>query len=232
MPLPYIECLRNAGARTAIVAPGETGEPEELLEPFDGLVLVGGGDLRPTTYGGDPSEPNTYDVSDERDSFEMELLRAADRLGMPALCICRGMQVLNVAYGGTLHQHLPAVDGLLEHGVPIQDTESLHEVDVEPESLLMRAIDRPVLRCSSHHHQGVDRVGERLRVSGRSRDGLVEAIELVGGDDERRGWIVGVQWHPEDTARDDPAQQALFDGLVRASLRGGKAAASAVTAGD
>jgi GrpB-like predicted nucleotidyltransferase (UPF0157 family) len=125
------------------------------------------------------------------------------------------MQVMNVAYGGTLHQHLPAIPGLLEHGVPVDDTESLHEVDVEPESLLMATTRAPVLRCSSHHHQGVNRVGEGLRVSGRSRDGLVEAIELVPEhEDDWTRWVVGVQWHPEDTAGTDEEQEALFQGFT------------------
>jgi putative glutamine amidotransferase len=227
VPLPYIECLRNAGARTAIIAPGEIGDPDELLEPFDGLVLVGGGDVHPSTYGGDPSEPNTYDVSIERDELEIALVRTADRLRMPALCICRGMQVMNVAYGGTLHQHLPAIPGLLEHGVPVDDTETLHEVDVEPESLLMATTRASVLRCSSHHHQGVNRIGDGLRVSGRSRDGLVEAIELVPEDDDDwTRWVVGVQWHPEDTAGTDPDQQLLFEAVVRmAHLRSTRATA-------
>jgi putative glutamine amidotransferase len=215
VPLPYIERLREAGARTAIVAPGEVGDPQELLDPFDGLVLVGGGDLDPATYGGDPSEPNTYGVSAERDAIEIALVRAADRMRMPALCICRGMQVLNVAYGGTLHQHLPSMPELLEHGVPLDDTETLHEVDVDPTSLLMATTRTDVLRCSSHHHQGVARVGEELRVGGRSRDGLVEAIELVPeNEDDWTRWVVGVQWHPEDTATTDPTQRALFDGLT------------------
>jgi putative glutamine amidotransferase len=233
VPLPYVDCLREAGARTAIVAPGEIGDAEELLEPFDGLVLVGGGDLHPATYGGDPDEPNTYDVSEDRDTLEIDLVRAADRLRMPALCICRGMQALNVAYGGTLHQHLPAIPGLLEHGVPVQDTESLHDVDVETDSLLMATTREPVLRCSSHHHQGVDRVGDGLRVSGRSRDGLVEAIEVVPDDeDDWARWIVGVQWHPEDTVRDDPAQRSLFEALVQlARIRSTRASASRPASG-
>jgi putative glutamine amidotransferase len=215
VPLPYIERLREAGARTAIVAPGELGDPEELLEPFDGLVLVGGGDLDPATYGGDRAEPHTYGVSAERDAIEIELVRAADRMRIPALCICRGMQVLNVAYGGTLHQHLPSMPELLEHGVPLDDTEALHEVDVDPTSLLMATTRADVLRCSSHHHQGVAHLGEQLRVGGRSRDGLAEAIELVPeNDNDWTRWVVGVQWHPEDTAATDPAQQALFDGLA------------------
>ena len=227
VPLPYIERLREAGARIAIVAPGEKGDPEELLEPFDGLVLVGGGDLDPSTYGGDPSEPHTYGVSAERDRIEIELVRATDRLRMPALCICRGMQVLNVAYGGTLHQHLPSIPGLLDHGVPLDDTEALHEVDVDPSSLLMATTRADVLRCSSHHHQGVAQIGQGLRVGGRSRDGLAEAIELVPEtEDDWTRWIVGVQWHPEDTARSDPAQQALFRGLVTmATIRSTRARA-------
>ncbi|HEX6131529.1 MAG TPA: GrpB family protein [Actinomycetota bacterium] len=225
VPLPYVERLRAAGARTAIVAPGETGDPEELLEPFDGLVLVGGGDVDPSRYGGERTD-HVYGVEPDRDETELELLLAADRLRMPSLCICRGMQLMNVAFGGTLVPHLPAVDGMLEHGVPVADTQTVHDVKVAPESLLMATTRADVLRCSSHHHQGVDRLGEGLVATGWSDDGLVEAIELppVDEDDWTR-WVVGVQWHPEDTARDDPAQQALFDGLVRlAEVRGTRAA--------
>ena len=122
------------------------------------------------------------------------------------------MQVLNVAFGGTLHQHLPDMPGLLPHGVPVDDTESLHDVEVEDGTLLRAATGARSLACSSHHHQGVDRVGDGLRASGRSSDGLVEALEPADGG---AGWTVAVQWHPEDTAAIDPAQQSLFDELVR-----------------
>jgi len=213
VPGPYIDRVRAAGGRSAIIPPGELGRADELLEPFDGLLLVGGGDIDPSRYGGDPDGEHTYGVEPDRDALEVDLLLAADRDRMPTLCICRGMQVMNVAFGGTLHQHLPDVPGLLEHGVPVLDIDSLHAVEVEPESRLFAATDRPSLTASSHHHQGVHVLGDGLVATGRTSDGLVEAIERDYGTG-RDGWMLGVQWHPEDTAAADPAQQALFDGLV------------------
>ena len=211
VPAPYLDALRRAGARTAIVAPGEMVDPAELLEPFDGLVLVGGGDVDPMRYGAERGAHN-YGVDPERDAFEIALVLAADRAAMPTLCICRGAQVLNVAFGGTLHQHLPDIDGLLEHGVPLEGTSSMHDVEAAQETKLGGATTTPTLRCSSHHHQGIATVGTGLTVAGRSSDGLVEAIER---DVTEAGWVVGVQWHPEETAATDPSQQALFDTLVR-----------------
>ncbi|MGZ4149078.1 MAG: gamma-glutamyl-gamma-aminobutyrate hydrolase family protein, partial [Actinomycetota bacterium] len=224
VPAPYLDALRHADARTAIVSPGEVGEPEELLAPFDGLLLVGGGDVHPARYGAEPDEAHNYGVEPDRDEFEIHLLLAAERMRMPVLCICRGMQVMNVAYGGTLTQHLPDVPGMLAHGVPTAGTESVHDVAVEPVSRLYAATKSSALSCSSHHHQGVDRVGDGLVVCGRSSDGLVEAIEREASFDDDDSWIIGVQWHPEDTAAKDPAQQALFDGLaLLARVRGTKA---------
>lgn len=213
VPAHYLDALRRAGARSAIVAPGEEGTPEEILEPFDGLLLVGGGDVDPARSGAAPGD-HLYGVETDRDEFEFALLHAADRLGVPTLCICRGMQVMNVAYGGTLHPHLPDVPDLLEHGVPIEGTETIHGVTPEPRSRLAAATETSVLACSSHHHQGVDRLGDGLRVTGRSDDGLIESIERdVEGDGST--WMLGVQWHPEETAMRDLAQQSLFDCLAR-----------------
>jgi putative glutamine amidotransferase len=175
------------------------------------LLLVGGGDVDPVRYGAQRGA-HDYGVDPQRDAFEIALLHAAERLAMPTLCICRGAQVLNVAFDGTLHQHLPDIDGLLEHGVPLDGTTSMHDVDAAQETKLGGATTASTLRCSSHHHQGIATVGRRLTVSGRSSDGLVEAIER---DMTHPGWILGVQWHPEETAASDPAQQALFDTLVR-----------------
>jgi len=211
VPAPYLDALRRAGARTAIVAPGEMADPGELIGPFDGLLLVGGGDVDPMRYGAQPGAHN-YGVDPERDAFEIALVHAADRAAIPTLCICRGAQVLNVAFGGTLHQHLPDIDGLLEHGVPLDGTMAMHDVDTAQETKLGGAVTVPTLRCSSHHHQGIATVGRGLTVSGRSSDGLVEAIER---DIRETGWLVGVQWHPEETAATDAAQQALFDTLIR-----------------
>jgi putative glutamine amidotransferase len=224
VPGPYIDGLRRAGARTVIVAPGEVGDPEELLEPFDGLVLIGGGDIDPARYGGPTDHAHLYGVEPDRDAFEIELLLAADRVRMPTLCICRGMQVMNVAFGGTLHPHLPDMPGMLEHGVPVLDTQSLHDVEVEPASRLFATTKSSLIASSSHHHQGVDQVGDGVLVTGRTSDGLAVAIEPARPLDENETWMLGVQWHPEDTAGTDPAQQSLFDAVAGlARLKGTRA---------
>ena len=227
VPAPYVDALRRSGARTAIVSPGEPAEAEQILEPFDGLLLVGGGDVDPDAYGAEPDTEHNYGIEAERDAFEIELLHAAERRRVPTLCICRGMQVMNVAYGGTLHQHLPDMPGLLQHGVPLEGTETLHTVSPEPTSYLAAMTKSGDLMCSSHHHQGVAALGGGLRATGHSPDGLVEAIELEvrpTNDPTLEPWIVGVQWHPEETASTDPAQQSLFDALVLlARLRGARA---------
>jgi putative glutamine amidotransferase len=226
VPGPYIDALRRSGARALIVSPGDTTDPEELLATFDGLMLVGGGDVDPVRYGGDATAEHTYGVEPDRDQLEIDLLLAADRIELPTLAICRGMQVMNVAFGGTLHQHLPDMPGMLEHGVPIADTVSTHHVEPASGSRLEATTKAGTLSCSSHHHQGVDRLGQGIVATGSSSDGLVEAIERGENDpdDVHETWMVGVQWHPEDTAEHDPAQQAIFDGLVTvARWRGSRA---------
>jgi putative glutamine amidotransferase len=215
VPKLYLDALRRAGARTAILSPGEEGTPEEILEPFDGLLLVGGGDVDPGRYGAEPGD-HLYGIEPDRDELEIALLHAADRLALPTLCICRGMQVMNVAFGGTLHQHLPDHTDLIEHGVPLEGTQTIHDVTPDPGSRLSAVTKAGTLASASHHHQGVDRLGEDMAVAGRSRDGLIEAIERIVPDqrDPRATWMVGVQWHPEETAEHDPAQQSLFEALT------------------
>lgn len=220
VPAPYVDALRRSGARTAILSPGEEGTPEEILEPFDGLLLVGGGDVEPGRYGSEAQE-HVYGVEPDRDELEISLLRAAERAELPTLCICRGMQVMNVAFGGTLHGHLPDLPDLLEHGVPTAGTQTIHEVRVTRGSRLFAATQRTTLSCSSHHHQGVDGLGEGIVVTARSPDDLVEAIELPVRNNDDLRFFLGVQWHPEDTAEDDPSQQALFEGFVNIARREG-----------
>ena len=227
VPGPYLDRLRAAGARTAIISPGESGDAEEILEPFDGLMLVGGGDVDPSRYGQEPSE-NIYGVEPDRDAFEIDVLHAADELGIPTLCICRGMQIMNVAFGGTLVQHLPEVPRTQEHGAPVADERTMHEVRSDERSRLRATTGVEVISCSSHHHQAPDRIGDGLRATGWTADGVVEAIERERDDQDERpyeaGWMLGVQWHPEETAANDPSQQALFGALSGlARLRGSRA---------
>jgi gamma-glutamyl-gamma-aminobutyrate hydrolase PuuD len=186
--------------------------------------LVGGGDVDPAQYGAEPDLEHNYGVEPDRDALELGLIHAADRAHLPTLAICRGMQVMNVAFGGTLHQHLPDLSGMLAHGVPLDDSLTTHDVKAAPGSRLLATAGVDVLSCSSHHHQGVDRIGDRLAPTGWSDDGLVEAIELQVEDPYADTWMLGVQWHPEDTATTDTEQQALFDDLVRqAHWRGTRA---------
>ena len=209
LPATYVEAVARAGGHPVLLSALDPGPAKELLEPFDALVLAGGGDIDPAAYGQEPAA-EVYGVDPDRDRLEMDLLAEAMRNGKPALCICRGMQVANVALGGTLVQHLPDVPEMGEHGVPLGGG-TVHEIRVAGGSMLAEALGGAVATATCHHHQGVDRLGEHLVASGWSADGLVEGLEL---NDQGTGWLLGVQWHPEETAAGDPAQQALFGALV------------------
>jgi putative glutamine amidotransferase len=212
LPESYVAALGRAGARTALVPPAQPVAAEQVLAPFDALLLAGGGDIEPARYGA-AAHPAQYGTDPDRDELESELVLAADRLGMPVLGICRGVQLLNVAFGGTLLQHLPDVPGLLEHRG--EGERALHRVRVGPGSRLAGALGRAEVDALSHHHQGLDRLGEGLRASAWSPDGLVEGIE------RERGWTVGVLWHPESTAGADPAQHDLLRAFVAEASRRG-----------
>ena len=212
VPDSYVEAVRRAGGRPVLLPAPDDAGPEELLAAFDALVLVGGGDVDPARYGAGQRHPDVYGVDQERDQLEIDLIRHADRSELPTLAICRGIQVLNVAFGGTLHQHLPDVPHLDQHRFPAGHS-FLHEVKAAEGTRLAEAAGSVALQCLSAHHQGVDEVGEGLVPVAWSGDGLIEALE------RDRGWIVGVQWHPEETAADDPAQQSLFGALVAEARR-------------
>ncbi len=214
VPDAYVSALHRAGVRAVLVPTVAIDDPEATLAPFDGLLLAGGGDIEPSRYGGQP-HPEVYGVDAARDAAELALVRAALVVGVPVFAICRGMQVLNVALGGTLHQHLPDLQGMDLHGQPGRDLSVVHDVKVTEGTLLAQAGGRSVLRCTSHHHQAVDRLGAGLTAVAASGDGLVEAVEL---EDPGNRWVLGVQWHPEMTASDDHSQQALFNALAEACV--------------
>jgi putative glutamine amidotransferase len=211
-PTPYVEALQRAGALEAILMPVaiDDGDAGGILDRFDGLLLLGGGDLRPEEYRQERRE-TVYGVVPHRDRFEIALVRAAVASSLPTLAICRGHQVLNVALGGSLDQHIGDRAGGLDHGKPgVPGGSSVHDIELDRGSRLAEAMQVTQATCSSHHHQAVDRAGDGLRATARAPDGVVEGIELDGD-----AWIVGAQWHPEDTAADDAAHQRLFDTFVR-----------------
>ncbi|MFD7137195.1 gamma-glutamyl-gamma-aminobutyrate hydrolase family protein [Streptomyces sp. NPDC059894] len=208
-----VEAVWRSGGEPVTVhphAPGGTADPDEVaarLARFDGLLLPGGGDIAPHRYGAADAHEAVYDVDDEQDAFDLELARQALAAGMPLLAVCRGLQVVNTVLGGTLHQDM---------GGPEREHRHVrHPVSLAPGSALSRVTGADKAEASCYHHQRVDRLGEGLSVTARAADGTVEAVEVAGGD----GRFLAVQWHPEDTAHEDPVQQRLFDALVR-SARG------------
>ena len=210
VPEGYVAALDRAGACPVLLPPGTGPTAHDVLAHFDGLLLAGGGDVEPARYGA-AAHPEVYGVDPVRDQAELDLVGAAIDLGIPTLAICRGLQVLNVALGGTLYQHLPELDGMDLHGHPREDASVLHDVKVAGGTRLAEACGREVVRGTSHHHQAIDRPGDGLTVVALSGDGVIEGVELSHPD---APWLVGVQWHPEITASQDPVQQALFDALV------------------
>ncbi|WP_254885998.1 gamma-glutamyl-gamma-aminobutyrate hydrolase family protein [Streptomyces sp. NA02950] len=205
------EAVWRAGGEPATIhphAPGGTADPAEVaarLERFDGVLLPGGGDLDPRRYGGGPAHTSVYDVDGEQDGFDLELARRALESGVPLLAVCRGLQVVNTVLGGTLEQDMGGQDRDHRHLV--------HPVALRPGSLVARATGAEKVDVSCYHHQRTDRLGAGLEVTATAADGTVEACERPTA----RGWFTAVQWHPEDTAHRDPAQQGLFDALVRAA---------------
>jgi putative glutamine amidotransferase len=195
LPRSYIDAVQRAGGMAIMLPPDERAidEPDAVLELVDGLILAGGADIDPDAYG-DERHDTTVGTVPERDTFEIALTRRAFELDLPLLGICRGMQLMNVARGGTLLQHLPESHGHHEHRRnPGSFDGADHDVRLADGSLAARAAGETTHGTKSHHHQGVDRLGEGLEITGWSTlDELPEAIEVPGSR-----FALGVQWHPE-----------------------------------
>jgi putative glutamine amidotransferase len=195
LPRSYIDAVQLAGGLPVMIPPDGlvAHEPDEVLDVIDGLVLAGGADIDPSAYGADRHSETVHTVP-ERDACEIALARRALERDLPLLGICRGMQLINVAAGGTLRQHLPEEFGHHEHRPTLGSFDDAdHDVRLAPGSLAARAAGEELHSTKSHHHQGVARIGDGLEVTGWSTlDELPEAIEA-----RDRGFALGVQWHPE-----------------------------------
>ena len=211
--LKYLQALEAAGAIPVVVPPLAPELAQSLLDRVDGVCMSGGPDIDPRAYGED-RHASTGPVESGLDDFELALARAADGRGLPMLAICRGMQVLNVARGGSLHQHLPDLArGEIDHRQSAPGAQTTHAVALSESSRVARILERVQTEVNSFHHQGVSRLGEGLVITGRAPDGTVEAVEATDRD-----FVVGVQWHAESLT-DRPEQAALFGAFVDAAQR-------------
>ena len=193
-PASYVRAVQRAGGRPILLPPDpeDAADPSGVLDLIDALILTGGaGDLDPALYDEKP-HPKTGPIQEERDAYELALVRAAIERQMPVLGICRGLQVLNVAYGGGLEQHLPDALGHDDHR-HTPGTFADHDVALEPGSLAARAAGAETCAVKSHHHQGMKAVGVGLRATGWAEDASVEAVE-----DPSLPFVLGVLWHPEE----------------------------------
>ncbi len=216
MAQPYVEAVLAAGG-IPVVLPPQDDHAGALLERVDGLLLSGGGDVEPARFGDDVIHPATYGIHPLRDRFEIDLTATALERDLPLFCICRGIQVLNVALGGTLMQHVPdqhpdAVPHR-QHESGLKPDDISHPVLAVPGSLLERIYGGDQIGVNSYHHQGIKAVAPLLEVAGNAPDGLIEAVTLPG-----RRFVLGVQWHPELMFQRHPEHLAPFRALVEAAL--------------
>lgn len=204
--LSYLRAIEAAGCVPLVLAPGAgRGALESAIGAVEGLVLTGGGDVSPARYGEAPHE-SVVGVSDERDDLEWRALELAEQRQLPVLAICRGLQVLNVALGGSLVQDIPTmVEGAVAHSAEEPREGPAHEVDVVAGSRLSAITGGGRIAVNSRHHQAAARVGKGLEVTARAADGVIEGLELPG---ER--FVVAVQWHPEDMVGHFESARRLF----------------------
>jgi putative glutamine amidotransferase len=210
--MPYVRALARAGAVPVVLPPLPVDAVPALLAPLQAVCLSGGPDLDPAAYGAKPA-PELGPTEPALDVFELEVARVADSMGLPIFGICRGAQALNVARGGTLHQHLPAItDHSVDHRQTAPGWEETHELWIEPTSRLSRILGTDTPLVNSFHHQAVDRLGRGLRAVAWAPDGTVEGIE-----DMSEHFVLGVQWHAETLDRPGQPHPRLFAALVAAA---------------
>jgi putative glutamine amidotransferase len=202
--MTYLRAIERAGGVPVVLPPCVT-DMHVLVSRLDGICLSGGPDLDPVAYGAPERHVELGPTEPTLDEFELALGRAALARAIPLLGICRGAQALNVACGGTLHQHLPG------HRQVEPGTQTTHEVEILPSTRLAQLLGAGRLAVNSFHHQAVDLLGDGLEVSARATDGTVEGIERPGA-----AFVLGVQWHAE-TLAEDPVQLRLFEALVAAA---------------
>ncbi|MEU1971996.1 gamma-glutamyl-gamma-aminobutyrate hydrolase family protein [Microbacterium sp. NPDC019599] len=205
LPQQYFDSVTASGGIAVLLPPQPAPDAAAaaVLEGLDGLILTGGMDVQPELYGA-PRHPLTDPARADRDEWELALFRGAEERRMPVLAICRGLQLVNVARGGTLHQHLPEALGTERYRIG-GGVFATNTVEVAADSRLAGMLGPGAFAVHSYHHQGVDRLGEGLVPTAATADGLVQAFESDG-----EGYVVGVQWHPEENAED----KRLFAGLV------------------
>jgi putative glutamine amidotransferase len=197
----YARAVEKAGGLTVVLPELGPDDVDPLLDRIDGIVLIGGPDVQPSRYGAAPA-PETDPADDGRDAFDIALAQRCVTRNHPLLAICRGVQVLNVALGGTLHQHID------DHMVREKWNESVHRVKIEPASAVADIVGTTDLEVNSLHHQALDRLGAGVRGVAYAEDGTTEAIEIDSAAN-----VIGVQWHAE-LLRHRPEQLALFQNLV------------------
>jgi putative glutamine amidotransferase len=213
IPTLYVDAVRRAGGAPILLPPGED-KWEAILENVDGIILIGGGDIDPDNYGGDRNHPRLIRIDPERDASELALVELlVKRKSLPALCICRGMQVANVALGGTLHEHVADVVEKDIHRGPDKGW-TVQRLHADHDSRVAAVMGETDVATYSGHHQALKSVAEGLRVTATAEDGIIEAIELPA-----HPWFICVQWHPEMSAAEDASQQRLFDALVEAAAK-------------
>jgi putative glutamine amidotransferase len=211
----YSEAVLAAGG-LPIILPPQHGTIDSILQMVDGLIFSGGADIDPALYGDTDVHPATYDISAERDRFEIDLINGAIEHDVPVLCICRGIQVLNVALGGSLVQHIDdQIAAPLSHRqqeVTIAANEPSQQVALVDGSLTAQVFDSPSISVNSFHHQSIAVPADRVQVEGVTSDGVVEAVSVPSC-----GFVLGVQWHPEMLFKAVPDQLKPFEALVAAA---------------